>query len=895
MGERLGKGSFGVVHECRNRHTGFQYACKIIDKKQLRDDADAEDVRREVRLLARLAGHPNVVELQDVYEDDGHVYLIMELCSGGDLFDEIKRHGPFAEEDARAIFRQLATSMAYCHAQGIMHRDIKPENVLLLAPTGRPPVTPQPALGREQSGADSKGKAEGTAVSSAQGQEQGKGQSPSQALGPVIRHLNLGFLGSSAPVPMARGGVAKLADFGLAMELPPGESAAGLTGSRYYTAPEMVRGRRYGKRADVWSMGVVLCTLLTGRLPFAGKTHNDDEGLRKSILRGAINFEAAVWRSVSPLARDLVRQMLTVDPRCRLKAKHVVDHPWLLSVACPPRLTSTSLVPKGRGIPLSELCNSAALAAAAAAAAAAGLMIAEAGAGPGSPSGSEGSAGEDDDDGSYSPDYGPIGSIPPSPPGEPLPMPSRPCSPLPGRNSRSRKPGTPRSFRRTLFPPGGGSGAAAGAVGGSTRGGGKVGAGASGGPARGPAAAATAAAAAAASAAMALGPSDASPPATHSANESPAPPPPAVPPGNSTAAPSALPHSPDAANGSDKEEGMVLQPLVDYGNMDDWDEDADVEDDLLRPAVERVSDSPSRPPHSPLPAAETKGGEGEGRKRGDGEEEGARTGGEWGGGEEGEKDGEISEEEGRSGGEGRAERDRGDRGHQVDEFGRVVRKGEGSESDDDARDTGGTGAASSAAPPSAAAAPSSAVPSAPAPSPGDGDMPGAANGGASSEEKGKSEDDVSMEVDGRDDDEKDAQEEGTGREKGKGGEKKRSGKKEGKSGSKHGSRSGAGGGGGEEKGGDGKSKSGLSSKQALLRVGVAEVVKEVLKPVWKERGLSREMFKTIAKKAVEKVVGAVQEKHLPKNEKQVQAYLSEHRKERITSLVQAYVDKYKKG
>ncbi|GJP66211.1 hypothetical protein CLOP_g23112 [Closterium sp. NIES-67] len=603
MGERLGKGSFGVVHECRNRHTGFQYACKIIDKKQLRDDADAEDVRREVRLLARLAGHPNVVELQDVYEDDGHVYLIMELCSGGDLFDEIKRHGPFAEADARAIFRQLATSMAYCHAQGIMHRDIKPENVLLLAPTGRPLVTPQPALGGEQTGTDSKGKAQGTGPGSAQGQAQGAGQgdaqaqNPTQALGPVIRHLNLGFLGSSTPVPMARGGVAKLADFGLAMELPPGESAAGLTGSRYYTAPEMVRGRRYGKRADVWSMGVVLCTLLTGRLPFAGKTHNDDEGLRKSILRGAINFEAAVWRSVSPLARDLVRQMLTVDPRCRLKAKHVVDHPWLLSVTCPPRLTAPSLVPKGRGLPLSELCNSAALAAAAAAAAAAaGMMFAGVGveqdgaqaggkgaedgadltgsekesrfakvvpestcaaaaaglaantameaatnaavnavaawqeeeqqqhkqklqqqlkqlrarkerhqhqqqehpqspagspkkvapllppspvlvpASPGSPSASEGSAG-DDDDGSYSPDYGPIGSIPPSPPGEPLPMPSRPCSPLPARNSRSRKPGTPRSFRRVLFPPGGGSGAAAGAVGGSTRGGGKVGGG----------------------------------------------------------------------------------------------------------------------------------------------------------------------------------------------------------------------------------------------------------------------------------------------------------------------------------------------------------------------------------------------------------------------------------
>ena len=81
---------------------------------------------------------------------------------------------------------------------------------------------------------------------------------------------------------------------------------------RYYTAPEMVRGRRYGKRADVWSLGVVLCTLLTGRLPFAGKNHADEEGLKRSILRGSINFEAPVWKEVSALAKDLVRSMLQV-------------------------------------------------------------------------------------------------------------------------------------------------------------------------------------------------------------------------------------------------------------------------------------------------------------------------------------------------------------------------------------------------------------------------------------------------------------------------------------------------------------------------------------------------------------------------------------------------------
>ena len=165
LGRKLGKGSFGVVHECTSRTTNFSYACKMIEKRQLRDELDAEDVRREVRLLMRLAGHPNIVELHDVYEDDERVYLVMELCKGGDLFDEIKKNGPFSERDACSVFRQLASCVAFCHANGIMHRDLKPENVLLLAPSPPPSSKSSSASAESMASASSRLNAGGASSS----------------------------------------------------------------------------------------------------------------------------------------------------------------------------------------------------------------------------------------------------------------------------------------------------------------------------------------------------------------------------------------------------------------------------------------------------------------------------------------------------------------------------------------------------------------------------------------------------------------------------------------------------------------------------------------------------------------------------------------------------------
>ena len=85
--------------------------------------------------MHHLAGHPNVVKLRGAYEDKQHVHLIMELCSGGELFDRIVARGHYTEKDAAALVRTIVTVVSHCHAMNVIHRDLKPENFLLADPS----------------------------------------------------------------------------------------------------------------------------------------------------------------------------------------------------------------------------------------------------------------------------------------------------------------------------------------------------------------------------------------------------------------------------------------------------------------------------------------------------------------------------------------------------------------------------------------------------------------------------------------------------------------------------------------------------------------------------------------------------------------------------------------
>ncbi|KAL1336978.1 hypothetical protein HN51_031428 [Arachis hypogaea] len=134
VGEEVGRGHFGYTCSARYKKgelKGQQVAVKVIPKAKMTTAIAIEDVRREVKILRALNGHKNLVQYYDAFEDQDNVYIVMELCEGGELLDRIlSKGGKYSEDDAKAVMVQILNVVAFCHLQGVVHRDLKPENFL---------------------------------------------------------------------------------------------------------------------------------------------------------------------------------------------------------------------------------------------------------------------------------------------------------------------------------------------------------------------------------------------------------------------------------------------------------------------------------------------------------------------------------------------------------------------------------------------------------------------------------------------------------------------------------------------------------------------------------------------------------------------------------------------
>ncbi|KAG2397810.1 Calcium-dependent protein [Vigna angularis] len=130
FGKELGRGEFGVTHRVVDLVSGEAFACKKIAKTKLRTEIDVEDVKREVQIMRHLPRHPNIVAFKEAYEDRDAVYLVMELCEGGELFDRIVAKGHYTERAAANVAKTILEVCKVCHEHGVIHRDLKPENFL---------------------------------------------------------------------------------------------------------------------------------------------------------------------------------------------------------------------------------------------------------------------------------------------------------------------------------------------------------------------------------------------------------------------------------------------------------------------------------------------------------------------------------------------------------------------------------------------------------------------------------------------------------------------------------------------------------------------------------------------------------------------------------------------
>ena len=136
----IGSGRYSRCFRVKNKETGNLFACKEIEKGNL---TDYETLMSEIEILLKL-DHPNIIKLYEIFQNEKYIYLIMELCTGGELFNKIiekTENGEiFSEREAANIFRQIILAISYCHNKKIAHRDLKPENLLLLSNDKNSPI-----------------------------------------------------------------------------------------------------------------------------------------------------------------------------------------------------------------------------------------------------------------------------------------------------------------------------------------------------------------------------------------------------------------------------------------------------------------------------------------------------------------------------------------------------------------------------------------------------------------------------------------------------------------------------------------------------------------------------------------------------------------------------------
>jgi len=254
----VGEGGYGSVFVARDKgvENGRLVAIKKVVKKT---EMLAEAIHKEVRVMKEL-DHPNICRLLESFEDERIIYLVMEYCEGGELFDRIVQEKSFDEQNAANIVVQVASALRYAHSRNIAHRDLKPENVCFCKKE-----------------------------TDAQGQ-------------------------------------VKVIDWGLSGLFEGDDMLQTAVGSLSYTAPEVLRRSiAYDTSCDLWSLGVLIYVMLSGKPPFWG----NQQVIVQRILHAKYPMTGHPWDLISSEAKSIIKGLLVVDPSERMGITDVMDHSWL--------------------------------------------------------------------------------------------------------------------------------------------------------------------------------------------------------------------------------------------------------------------------------------------------------------------------------------------------------------------------------------------------------------------------------------------------------------------------------------------------------------------------------------------------------------------------------------
>ncbi|KAL7066846.1 protein kinase domain-containing protein [Cryptosporidium serpentis] len=348
IGEKVGEGTWGAVYTAEERCSNIMRAAKKIPKQCA---GELFRFRQEMQLLSTL-DHPNIARLYESFEDYNSIYLIMELCKGGELFNRLTQVNIFPERVAAHLLKQILSAVSYCNSKGIVHRDLKPENFLFVKHPSQISCLkcnnksdenlfcmPNSILARNTLNDSMNSAPENSPICSkisiatltCPGSSTYLGLTPSSSLNgsAEITSLDLNLNEYQNQIPchcFDLQNPLKLIDFGLAKRITRTGKLRTCVGTLYYIAPEILLGKGYDEKCDIWSVGVMAHILLCGVPPFVGNT---DAEIIERVRKGSIGFNEFIWNEISPLAKEFILLLLNKNPLERISAFQALQHPWL--------------------------------------------------------------------------------------------------------------------------------------------------------------------------------------------------------------------------------------------------------------------------------------------------------------------------------------------------------------------------------------------------------------------------------------------------------------------------------------------------------------------------------------------------------------------------------------
>ena len=331
----LGHGSFGHVFKVVHKVTGNIRSIKVIPKNNLKPGFTKDEIIQEINILKSL-DHPHIIKMFEFYVDENNYYLVNEFCSEGDLGEKLVKIKFFTENVTKLLMFQIFNAVWYLHSNKVIHGDLEVENIMVDSLLEDEKIINHSKHERKKSFAtvikdDSKEidlwlNKEKTLFN----------EIPNNSFNLIRKSLTNNnkiekkkYLNLRMDKVEIKNFELKLIDFGCSkMFTTYKKNFEDTIGTLVYCSPEVLLNN-YNEKCDLWSCGIILYLLLTGKFPFYGKTENE---IIEKILNQKIEFNEEIFDKISPEAKDLIQKCLIHDKNKRISASEALKHPFFANI-----------------------------------------------------------------------------------------------------------------------------------------------------------------------------------------------------------------------------------------------------------------------------------------------------------------------------------------------------------------------------------------------------------------------------------------------------------------------------------------------------------------------------------------------------------------------------------